>query len=374
MTTHMKNNIKYPLLAISDNSYYEDEIGEARNVIRQTLLNNPDKRAGVSFSCGKDSLLLALLCVEVSKEIGRERPILMSSFVPYEVDREKEWNQYLIDNIRGVDWVGARPGNFYRFGIWMLGIGTIPPAPTVKECNKLLKVQPFDLLKKQYQNDVIIYAGTRNEESVRRRKRFVKYGFIQPRYVAPISKISGATLWNYLEKNLYKINIDIDLLKLNYANKSRGGCWFCSNQHKDDLPDGLEKAIHERFTSIISIKHKNYYELLVKYGDLTPTQAYRTKLVHCKQWYNELLELQKQYGRELLTELDKKFIFEIWNYREKRHERIYQKDFLEDVKTGAYTMLYPELFDIAFVFKRGRYVYRHGETFIVRNESGLLND
>lgn len=370
----MKNNIKYPLLAISDNSYFEDEIEEARDVIRSTLLDNPDKRAGVSFSCGKDSLLLALLCAEVSKELNRERPLLMSSFVPYEVEREQKWNQYLIDNIRGVDWVGARPGPFHRFSIWILGIGTIPPAPTVKECNKVLKVRPFDKLNKQYKDEVIIYAGTRNEESIRRRKRFEEFGFIQPRYIAPISKVRAATLWNYLEKNLYKINIDIDLLRLNYTNKTRGGCWFCPNQHEDDLPKGLEKAIVDKLYTTISIKHKNYYDLLIKYGDLTETQAYRTKLIYCKQWYNELLELQKQYGRELLTELDKKFIFEIWNYREKRHERIYQKDFLEDVKTGRYTMLYPELFDIVFEFKRGRYVYRHGETFVVRNESGLLND
>lgn len=368
----MNNNVKYPLLSLGDDNYYKKEIDEARDVIRQTLLDNPDKRAGVSFSCGKDSLLLALLCVEVSKEIGRERPILMSSFVPYEVEREQKWNQYLIDNIREVDWVGARPGDFFRFGIWMLGVGAIPPAPTVKGCNKQLKVEPFNLLSRQYKNNVIVYAGTRNEESFRRKKRFEEYGFIQPRYIAPISKISTATLWDYLEKNLHKINIDIELLRLNYANKSRGGCWFCANQHEDDLPDGLEKAIYKRFTSIISIRHKNYHDLLVKYGDVTPTQAYRTKLVYCKQWYNELLELQKQYGRELLTELDKKIIFELWNYREKRHERIYQKDFLEDVKTGAYTMLYPELFDIVFEFKRGRYVYRHGETFVVRNESGLL--
>ena len=350
----------------------EKEIEEARGVIRQTLLDNPDKRAGVSFSCGKDSLLLALLCAEVSKELNRERPLLMSSFVPYEVEREQKWNQYLIDNIRGVDWVGARPSPLQRFGIYMLGIGATPPTSRTKECNTLLKVWPRDTLKNTV-NNVIVYAGTRNEESPRRRKRFEQYGFIQPRYIAPISKVSVATLWDYLEKNLHKINIDIDLLRLNYATKTRGGCWFCPNR-KITSAECLEDAITLRFRSHVSQELPDYRERLVKYGDLSETQAYRTKLVYCKQWYNELIELQKQYGRELLTELDKKFIHEIWNYREKRQERIYQKDFLEDVRTGRYTMLYPELFDIAFVFKRGRYVYRHGETFVVRNESGLLND
>lgn len=345
-----------------------------RAVIRQTLLDNPDKRAGVSFSCGKDSLLLALLCVEVSKELNRERPLLMSSFVPFEFDSEKNWNQYLIDNIRGVDWVGVRPVSFQcYFWTYIFGIGSTVPTSQTKECNKLLKSQPLDKLNKQYKKGVVVYAGTRNEESSRRRKRFEEFGFIQPRYVAPISKVKTATLWNYLEKNLYKINIDIDLLRLEYANKTRGGCWFCANR-KIVNAESLEDAITLKLRSHISQNLPDYRERLVKYGDLSPTQAYRTRLIYCKQWFNEMLDLQKQYGRELITELDKKFIFELWNYREKRNERYYQKDFLEDVKTGRYTMLYPELFDIIFELKGERYVYRHAETFIIRNESGLLND
>ena len=87
---------------------------------------------------------------------------------------------------------------------------------------------------------------------------------------------------------------------------------------------------------------------------------YRTQLCFCKQWYDELIELQNKYQRHLLTDLHKKMIFELWNWRELINERITQADFLSTFFSGQYKALYPELFDVVFRRVGKRYCYIRG--------------
>lgn len=342
-------------------------IDKAKSVIKEYLLANPGKRAGVYFSCGKDSLLTALLAVEVSEELGIDKPALFTSFVPYELEEEKRWNQYLIDNISGVDWYGVEPPPFFHFSVYILGIGTVPPVfPQIKQCNSKLKRGPLQYLIREYKKDFLFLSGIRAEESSRRLARFKSDGYYDKskKFLTPIVEVDEATLWSYLETNLHKIGIDYAKLRENYATKRRGGCWICPSRKVPDLDNAttLEDAITAKLRSYVSQEDDNKNELLAIYGEYNKalSLSYRSHLSTCRLWYNDLIELQKKFKREILSETDKKIIAEIWNWREKINNRIIQKDFLESVFNGSYKMLYPELFDIVFYKKGNRYCYIPG--------------
>lgn len=199
------------------------QIEEAKSVLKEWLLKEPGKRAGVYFSSGKDSLLTALLAVEVSQELGIKRPCLLSSLVPYEISLEKEWNNYLIKALKGVDWLATEPTEFKRLSVFVLGVGTIPPTHTkIKECNKLFKTEPLRHLTESIKGQFLPCTGVRKSESRSRAERFEKYGYWDrsKNYLTPIINVDDVTLWNYLEKNLHKIGVEFAKLQKIYENKN----------------------------------------------------------------------------------------------------------------------------------------------------------
>lgn len=367
------------LFDINEISEHEQrrQIDEARDVIVEYLKQNPGKRAGVYFSCGKDSLLTAVLAVEASERLGIEPPCLFSSIVPYEVENAKLWFNHLVDNITGVQWRAAEPAPFMAFGVKVLGIGTIPPLlHSIKWCNTAYKKMPLDTLVHEYKNDFVFFTGIRSEESIKRRKRFEEQGYyIKDRnYVTPIIKIEEPTLWQYLKHNLYKIGIDYELLRLEYAQKQRSGCWFCPSVRSYG-DNSLTSDIVKTLRGIFYLSERNtllpfpgdeindgqqYVRRFDQYAINDGVDHYRTQLRFCKQWYDELIELQNKYQRHLLTDLHKKMIFELWNWRTLINERITQADFLNTYFSGQYKALYPELFDVVFRRVGKRYCYIRG--------------
>lgn len=360
------------------------QIEQAKQVIKESLLEEPEKLPVISFSCGKDSLLLLLLVYESLQELKDNRTLLITTANHwYNLPVYNDWFSYLKETLTAFNWLQVEPPPLRRLSVETLGIGTMPlVANVIKWCNSSWKQNPLKDLNKCIKGGALVFSGTRNEESIKRKARFNKLGYKQGLYIAPLSLVTSVAVWSYLEKNLYKLGVSFYKLQEFYKGRSRDGCWCCVNNLNNSTNTGIHKAIGERLkyyygiqddgsvtpplesVELLEVNKRNSQSNLLKrcaVYDATPIeQPYRTKLEYCQKWYLELLALQRKYNTYLLNRTDKKLIFEIWNWRAQFGELITQKAFLESVESGKYKLLFPEVFNQVFRRKQNRYIYIYG--------------
>ena len=351
------NAAAFPLLLIGDSNYYQDEIKQARAFALNALRSDFDKDICLSCSFGKDSLLCAVILAEALDLLNDKRKINLTFFYSgYEKPTFKRWFDYCCNHIDksrfNIKYITPSP--FYRLGVKLLGCGRVPVNPVYGRWCTGIKTELIKILNDKICKNNIEIVGTRAAESSKRNIDWKSNGYLQTgrgkRAYRIIGGVSTAAVWWYLERNLEKIGLDFELLRAYYNTDTRDGCWFCYAQ-KYDKPDTLEAAITLRLREYNGGVANINKELRIAPDIL------RTSLYYCKKWYYELLELQDKYNKYLLNETDKKYIFELWNIREKIDDFINQKKFLEAYLNGRYTMLYPELFDKTFYKKGEKYHY-----------------
>lgn len=339
----------------------DTEMQEARDNIKQYIIDNPGKNVNVAFSCGKDSLLTALLVREVLDNLHIDKRINLNVFYSgYEKKEAAVWFKHLRETMTGVQFRVCKIHVSHSYGVCVLGRGRFPiSAYNVKWCNQL-KRGGLDLLQRT--SDGLTFVGVRASESIRRAKDIKENGVIRgtgsARVCRPIGNVSTCNVWKYLERNVHNIGVNYDRLVDYYGNDTRDGCWFCYAQKYPNGENDLRSAITLRWRKYSDYErmHKGFY--------CWPNGVNRIRTDVLRERYNEVIELEKKYNEYLLTDMHKKYIFEFWNIYENvtssrgKKGLLYKEDFLRDYFNGSYKMLYPELFDDALVKIGDRYLYR----------------
>lgn len=206
------------------------------------------------------------------------------------------------------------------------------------------------------------FVGVRAEESPRRANDLATNGVIfgkgSAKVCRPIGSVSTTSVWNYLEHNIDGIGVNYNKLLEYYNGDTRDGCFFC---YAAKYPQGATDL-----RSAITLRLREFFD--PKKGDprrfCYSNTINRNRVDVCKLLYNELIEAQDYYKEYLLTDLHKKYIFELWNiYENIIGERgvkglLYARDFLKAYFNGSYKPLYPELFELSFRKVKERYYYR----------------
>lgn len=361
----MSNN---KILTIDNPANYQKEIDQARRFARTVLKSDFSAPICSSCSFGKDSLLCAVLLQEALEELNDKRKINLSFFYSgYEKESFQGWFKYCCNNIKkdtfSIKYITPSP--FYHYSVKLLGAGRLPINPVYGRWCTEIKTDLIKILNDKINKDALEIVGVRAEESPKRRKDWQETGFHRLKgskhTFRIIGGVSTGAVWWYLEKNLHKIGLEFDKLRAYYDKEERDGCWFCYAQ-KYEKADSIYADITLRLRAYNGgVANKNL-DLRIR------PEILRTNIYWCKKWFYELLELQEKWNKVLLSDLDKKCIFELWNIREKVDDVITQKKFLEAYFNGSYKMLYPELFDV--VFQWNPRLKKHCYRYYVTKESG----
>lgn len=327
------------------------EIESAKQWARRALLSDPSAPIVVNFSFGKDSLLTALIVAETLDELNDQRQITLSF---YHSGAEKRTFQNWFDYVRGniskrFKFCIIQPAASFSFLVCLLGRGRVPILGKFSRgrwCTQI-KTDLLQVLEKRHVG-AIKFIGMRAAESFRRKQDFENNGVYYKNILRIIGGVSTSTVWNYLEKNIAAIGINYQRLRDYYGIEGRDGCWYCYAQ-RYAAPDSIEAAYMLKLRSYFGNDYPDFLRVREDHSIL------RTSVKYCKIWFNDLLELQEQFGRALLTDLEKKYIFEMWNARETIGETLTKRDFLNAYFSGQYVPLYPELFDLTFYQKGTQY-------------------
>jgi len=212
-----------------------------------------DKNAVVSFSCGKDSLVV----LDLASRIGIKKAVFADTSI--EFDETYEYI-HVIKDFYDID-VIEPPNDFFNM-VENLDL----PSKRYRWCCDVLKFGP--LSKYAEENEVVAYiTGLRREES-RRRECYDIVNFnpvMQVPQVNPILDWTTKDIWDYI----HKYELPYNPL---YENFSRVGCWCCPYRSKEDwrkieelYPEAfqkLQKVIQNKSNSI----KPDYRDLFINFG------------------------------------------------------------------------------------------------------------
>jgi len=139
-----------------------------------------------------------------------------------------------------------------RFWVLLIGKGYPPPSFKFRWCSDRLKIRPvkrfLKQVRKQEEGFPLVLSGVRLKEGDRRktlsrkliRDRWMKYEGLRGCLVfAPLLHLDTSEVWEYIEYNERKWEIDMQYLKELYSiasdgvNTFRTGCWVCTLIKRD---------------------------------------------------------------------------------------------------------------------------------------------
>lgn len=186
--------VKYPLLLIGNNNYYQDEINQARAYALNALRSDFDKDICLSCSFGKDSLLCAVILSEALELLKDRRKINLTFFYSgYEKPTFKDWFNYCCESLDkskfNIKYITPSP--FFGYLVRILGAGKINVNPVYGRWCSQFKTDAIKRLNDIIGKNAIQVTGTRAEESARRNIDWKDNGYLRIDRGRPLYRIGG---------------------------------------------------------------------------------------------------------------------------------------------------------------------------------------
>jgi len=255
----------------------------------------------------------------------------------------------------------TRPETDKTFWVLLIGKGYPSPNQSMRWCTDRLKIQPTSTyIKKNISRfgSAIIVLGVRRDESISRQRSINKYvndrgknltphGDLAGAYIyRPIVELSTDDVWEILgtfhapwggnHKNLFQLYRDAEggecpvVMSPKDASgcgtgSSRFGCWTCTVVEKDRSLQGFIDSGNQQYKPLVAFRDWLKYirnkpemrQALRRNGKLTfdamgrhipgPFTLKARKLI-----LDKLLAVQKEYGSELITDLELDRIYQYW--------------------------------------------------------------
>lgn len=310
----------------------------------------------ITFSGGKDSTTTLITALETAlsntKNIRRIDIVYADTGVEIPVIRF--FALQFLDFLRTIKKIShlpifihvLRPSIDDSFWVCLLGKGYPPPHQRFRWCTKRLKIDPVErefseIIKG---NDSLIVTGVRFGESKIRDKRlyqsckrggecgqglwFFYSKILHAGYLAPIVNWSDCDVWDFLNFYAPTIGYPTNYLedKVYNGRETRFGCWTCTVVKQDRameriiaLPEWSHLRILFEFRKYI-IDITTPLSSRVKRLDGNPG---RLKLEVRKHLFYMLLNIEEKNNLNLLSEEEKKCIFELWKTRKYGDDRCY---------------------------------------------------
>ena len=351
------------------------ELNQIFDKIRAELLDEYNQSHStpwvIGYSGGKDSTLVAHLVmdmlVEMPKSERRRDVWIIGNDTqvesPLVVDHLKE-SMEKIQNAADAYRLPVRtqitkPKSEKNFWVNLIGRGYPPPNRSFRWCTDRLKIQPtasFIEEKVEETGSVILLLGVRRSESSNRAKTIKKYeteGRLNRHseikaclIFNPIVDLHVDDVWEYLgSKTPVWDNDHSALIKL-YRDSAGGecpvvmskedtpscgttsprfGCWTCTVVQKDKSLDGFIESGYEKFERL-----SDFREWLLEIRDLPENRMHRRRngnvqftksgnlirgpfTVEARRMILEkLLQLQIDYGSELISREEIELIYSLW--------------------------------------------------------------
>lgn len=204
-----------------------------------------DKNVAVSFSCGKDSLVV----LDLASRLGIKKAVFSDTTI--EFDETYEYLE-LIKDFYNIDVV--KPSNDFFTLVESLDL----PSRRYRWCCDVVKFAPLSRYAEK--NGIVAFiTGLRRDES-RRRECYDMINFnpsMSIPQVNPILDWSSEDIWNYINK------YEIPYNSL-YENFTRVGCWCCPYRSKGDWKL-IENLYPEKFQKLKDIVQKKAYSVRPDY-------------------------------------------------------------------------------------------------------------
>lgn len=324
----------------------------------------------VGYSGGKDSTLVCHLVLSSLLQIppkNRTRKIYIitndtlveSPLICAHIDKTLD----LIDNTSNVlnlpvHTVKTKPNPKETFWVLLIGKGYPTPNTHMRWCTDRLKIKPTSIFIKSHiskEGAAIIVLGVRKDESNSRRMTIEKYEKMQNKNLSPHPSLNGAfvyspisslttgTVWDFLayedppwggtHEELIQLYKDADagecpmmVTKKESGSCSRFGCWVCTLVKNDKSLESFAKAtrdkqLHELIDFrnwLLSIRNNpDYRQIRRRNGIITfdkndnhipgPFTHKARKMI-----LDKLLETQKKYTKQLISQEEISEIVNIW--------------------------------------------------------------
>ena len=332
----------------------------------------------VAYSGGKDSTLVLQMAIEAAQRAGgkKKRPIrvvandtLVES--PLVIDHLKrslsKIHQFAGNSGLPLSAVLTRPCVDDTFWVNLIGKGYIPPTRNFRWCTDRMKIAPANRLIEEVAQEcggAILMLGTRKSESTHRRHNIERrngMARMNPHdsipgcsVFAPIAELTDNEVWSVLLQSrppwggthrelvtLYRnarggecpMVMSKDDAPSCGSTSPRFGCWTCTVVKKDRSLAGLVDSGFEEFEPLMAfrerlleLREKKENRMTVRRDGFARFRADGSrvygpfKVKVRKIILQELLELQREVGRELISEPELTFIREFWREDEIRDE------------------------------------------------------
>jgi DNA sulfur modification protein DndC len=326
-----------------------DRFHESVEVVKK-FVEKGYSHLAISFSGGKDSTTTLIVVLEAAlllpdkieridvlyADTGLEIPVIHKFALEFlEFLRNFQRIKSLPVEIKIV-----RPKLEESFWVCLLGKGYTPPHQRFRWCTKRLKVAPAGRELKMLTNPskTLVITGVRYGESQSRDNRLINncskseeceqgvWFQNNPRlnigYLAPIVNWSDDEVWDFLNTYAPRLGYPTEKLEseVYYGRETRFGCWMCTVVKQDKTLQKLSSLpqwshlrplllFRERVLEISSNPNSREVREDGKLG--------RLKVSVRKELLEELLELQKKVGLDLITEDEIEMIKKLWDVNEK---------------------------------------------------------
>ncbi|MHC1637423.1 MAG: phosphoadenosine phosphosulfate reductase domain-containing protein [Candidatus Nezhaarchaeales archaeon] len=203
----------------ANKSFLERRENEAIEFIQNMCINS-DKPILVSFSGGKDSLVVLLLVKKALAKLNREFFVLFSN-TGIEYPETEAYVNRILEQL-GLQSKTIKVKAFTNFfdAIELFG----PPARDFRWCCKTCKLAPAAYAIKKLGGECITFIGSRGVESIKRKRQGAIWKSIWVKGQTGASPIYN---WSTLDVWLYLLKEGVELNPLYHKGLERIGCWVC---------------------------------------------------------------------------------------------------------------------------------------------------
>ena len=325
-------------------------MNKVKKRIKEAIKKESVKNIAVSYSGGKDSTVLLHLVLEIAKEKNLKVIIVHSDTLvenpiihKHTFKTLNKIKKYCLENKIEFEIKIAKPEINYTFWVNLIGKGYPLPYHRFRWCQDKLKIKPVKNILRKI-NDAVMFVGLRKDESpdrARSLKNRLEEDFkIEsnglPTY-APMADISEEEVWEFLikKKPLYDCSYRrvIEIYKEargecplipdrdNYKSGCgmRFGCWVCTlvkedKTLKNQMFENEELRPLYRFRKFMiefCSKPENRSGIR-RNGKYIGEGKGVLKISARKQILENLLWIQKEIGKELISEAEVEFIKRFW--------------------------------------------------------------
>lgn len=288
----------------------------------------------ITFSGGKDSTATLIVALETALILSQQiqRIDIVYSDTEIEIPSIHQYAIRFLEHLMSFDRLARLPIHCHivrpevedSFWVCLLGKGYPPPHQRFRWCTRRLKIEPVESALKSFvqPGSTVIITGVRFGESSSRDVRLLKScgrggecgqgawldysSRLKAGYLAPIAYWKECDVWDFLQFHAPELGYPTNYLEESVYNGrgTRFGCWMCTVVRQD-------KAM-EKITLLSEWAHlKPLLDFRQRVKDLTGRlesrvlrkdgKPGRLNLAVRQKLLNELLELEKRVGIELIS-------------------------------------------------------------------------